>query len=115
MNRHKVKDIFREGALAVRMPQFFIRVQNGGFFEDEHPFQVFEREELLKAFRLSQADATISFEDVETEVYRVDLEQIGDENYTVGHDYRQLHHVLLLEGQRVDKADDVFSYTATRC
>lgn len=81
MNRHKVKDIFRDDALAVRMPQFFIRVQNGGFFEDEQPYQVFEREELLKEFRLSQADASISFEDVETEVYRVDLEQLGDENY----------------------------------
>ena len=81
MNRHKVKEIFRDEALAVRMPQFFIPVQNGGFFEQEQPFQLFEREELLKEFRLSQADATISFEDVETEVYRVDLEQLGDENY----------------------------------
>lgn len=81
MNRHKIKDIFRDEALAVRLPQFFISVPNGGFFEEEQPFQVFEREELLKEFRLSQADAAISFEDVETEVYRVDLEQLGDENY----------------------------------
>ena len=81
MNRHKVKDIFREEALALRLPQFFIQVQNGGFFEEEQPYQVFEREELLKDFRLSQGDATISFEDVEAEVYRVDLEKLGDENY----------------------------------
>lgn len=81
MNRHKVKDIFRDDALAVRLPQFFIHVQNGGFFESDQPLQVFEREELLKEFRLSQADATISFEDVESEVYRVDLEQQGEESY----------------------------------
>ena len=81
MNRHKVKDIFRDEALAVRLPQFFIQVQNGGFFESDQPFQLFEREELLKEFRLSQGDATISFEDVETQVYRVDLELLGDENY----------------------------------
>ncbi len=81
MNRHKVKDIFRDEALAVRLPQFFIQVLNGGFFEADQPFQLFEREELLKEFRLSQGDATISFEDVETEVYRVDLEQLGEENY----------------------------------
>ena len=81
MNRHKVKDIFRADALAIRLPQFFIRVQNGGFFGDDEPLQVFEREELLKEFRLSQSDATISFEDVETEVYRVDLEQLGQEDY----------------------------------
>lgn len=81
MNRHRVKDIFRAEALAVRLPQFFMRVQNGGFFEADEPFQLFEREELLKEFRLSQGDATISFEDVEADVYRVDLEEVGDGNY----------------------------------
>ena len=81
MNRHRIKDLFREQALTLRLPQFFIKVSNGGFFEDDQPFQLFEREELLKDFKLSQSDATISFEDVETEVYRVDLEQLGDKNY----------------------------------
>ncbi|MEF8701085.1 MAG: hypothetical protein V5B32_06905 [Candidatus Accumulibacter sp. UW26] len=42
---------------------------------------MFEREELLKAFKLSQSDSTISFDDVESEVHRVDLEQLGEENY----------------------------------
>ena len=82
MNRHKVKDIFRDEALAIRLPQFFIKVQNGGFFQADQPFQLFEREELLKEFKLSHGDSAISFEDVETEVYRVDLEQSGDENYS---------------------------------
>lgn len=82
MNRHKVKDIFRDEALALRLPQFFIRVQSGGFFDADQLFQLFEREELLKEFRLSLQDATISFEDVETAIYRVDLEQLGDDDYT---------------------------------
>ncbi|MDZ7856726.1 DEAD/DEAH box helicase family protein [Sphaerotilus sp.] len=77
MNRHKIKDIFQNEALTVRLPQFFIKVENGGFFDSDEPFQLFEREELLKEFRLSQCDATMSFEDVETEVYRIDLEQLG--------------------------------------
>jgi type III restriction enzyme len=81
MNRHRIKELFREQMLTLRLPQFFIKVSNGGFFEDDQPFQLFEREELLKDFKLSQGDASISFEDVETEVYRVDLEQLGDENY----------------------------------
>lgn len=81
MNRHRIKDIFRDEALAVRLPQFFIQVENSGFFTEEQPFQLFEREELLKEFRLSQGDATISFEDVETEIYRVDLEKLGEEDY----------------------------------
>lgn len=81
MNRHRIKDLFRSEVLAMRLPQFFVRVHNGGFFESDQPFQLFEREELLKEFRLSQGDATISFEDVDAEVYRVDLEQQGDEDY----------------------------------
>jgi type III restriction enzyme len=81
MNRHRLKDLFREDATSLALPQFFIKVQNGGFFDAEQPFQLFEREELLKDFRLSQGDSTISFDDVETEVYRVDLEKLGDENY----------------------------------
>lgn len=81
MNRHRLKDLFREEATDLALPQFFIKVENGGFFDTDQPFQTFEREELLKGFRLSQGDATIAFDDVETEVYRVDLEQLGDENY----------------------------------
>ena len=81
MNRHRLKDLFREEAINLALPQFFIKVQSGGFFDADQPFQTIEREELLKDFRLSQGDATISFDDVETEVYRVDLEQLGEENY----------------------------------
>ncbi len=82
MNRHRIKDLFREDACKLMLPQFVIKVQSGGFFDADQPFQTFEKEELLKDFRLSQGDATISFDDVETEVYRVDLEQLGNENYT---------------------------------
>lgn len=82
MNRQRLKDLFREEALQLELPQFFIKVQNGGFFDADQPFQLFEREELLKDFKLSQCDATMSFDDVETDVYRVDLEELGKENYT---------------------------------
>jgi len=81
MNKHKLKEIFRDDALALKLPQFFIRVQTGGWFDDDNALQLFERDELLKDFKLSQADGNISFEDVAAEMYRVDLEQLGDHNY----------------------------------
>lgn len=81
MNKHKLKDIFRNDALALRLPQFFMRVQTGGWFEEEDALQLFERDELLRDFKLSQADGNISFDDVSAEIYRVDLEQLGDHNY----------------------------------
>lgn len=81
MNKHKLKEIFRNDALVLRLPQFFMRVQTGGWFDEEDALQLFERDELLRDFKLSQADGNISFEDVSTEIYRVDLEQLGDHNY----------------------------------
>ncbi len=81
MNKHKLKEIFRDDALALKLPQFFIRVQTGGWFNDDNALQLFERDELLKEFKLSQADGNISFEDVAAEMYRVDLEELGDHNY----------------------------------
>lgn len=81
MNKHKLKDIFRDDALSIKLPQFFMRVQTGGWFDDDNALQLFERDELLKDFKLSQADGNINFEDVAAEMYRVDLEQLGDKNY----------------------------------
>lgn len=82
VNRHKLKDIFKEQALALRLPQFFVKVAQTGWFADANAKQLLERDELLKEFRLASADSTISFEDVAGEMYRVDLEQYGDSDYS---------------------------------
>jgi type III restriction enzyme len=82
MNKHKLKEIFRNDALALKLPQFHLRMQTGGWFDDENILQIFERNELLRDFKLSHADSNINFEDVEAEMYRVDLEKVGDQDYT---------------------------------
>jgi type III restriction enzyme len=81
VNRHKLKDIFKVEAQALKLPQFFIRVAQSGWFADASATQLLERDELLKDFKLSSADSSISFEDVAGEMYRVDLEQLGDKDY----------------------------------
>ena len=81
MNRHKIKELFREEVQALKLPQFFMKVESGGWFEESETSQLFEREVLLKDFKLSQADTSIGFDDVETEMYRVDLEQMGTADY----------------------------------
>lgn len=81
MNRHKMKELFRDDVQALRLPQFFMKVEAGGWFDETQTLQLFEREALLKDFKLSQADASIGFNDVEAEMYRVDLEQIGNSDY----------------------------------
>lgn len=112
MNKHKLKDIFREDALALKLPQFFIKVQPGGWFDEENTLQLFERDELLKDFMLSQADANVSFEDVEAEMYRVDLEQVGEQNYApkpfkIDAAGRKRFNALILGGSRESQVRDV--------
>ena len=102
MNKHKLKDTFREQALTLKLPQFFTKVESGGWIED---VQVFERNLLLEEFKLSQADSAINFDDVESEMYRVDLEEIGDENYKatpfkVNVKAREKFNALILKGDR---------------
>lgn len=81
MNRHHIKELFKDDVNTLKLPQFFIEVETGGWFDDDQSLQLLEREELLKSFQLAQADATISFEDVDAEMYRVDLERIGEDDY----------------------------------
>ncbi|NOT13848.1 MAG: DEAD/DEAH box helicase family protein [Methylococcaceae bacterium] len=114
MNKHKIKDIFRKQAMDMKLPQFFTKVETGAWFDDDDAVQIFERELLLKDFKLSQADASISFEDVETEMYRVDLEEIGDENYKatpfkVNVNDRRKFNALILKG---DRSSQVMNLTA---
>lgn len=82
VNRHKLKDIFKEQALALKLPQFFVKVAPTGWFADADAKQLLERDELLKDFKLTSADSAISFEDVSGEMYRVDLEKQGDGDYS---------------------------------
>lgn len=79
-NMQPIKEIFAEQAKKLQIPQFFIKVDNiGNFLEDD--WQLLESDELLKDFRLSQADAIIDFERIDSETYSVDLAEIGKDDY----------------------------------
>ena len=81
-NTQPMKEVFAETAKQLRLPQFYIKIQgNGGFFEAGENEILLENDELLKDFRLSQADATIDFETVDSETYYVDLEKVSGEDY----------------------------------
>lgn len=81
MNRYVIKSIYEEQAKAIAIPQFFIQVPTGGLFEESDKLTLLEKENLLKDFRLSKCDTSISFDGIDAEVYRVDLEQTGKEDY----------------------------------
>ena len=82
MNKHKIKPIFINEVSSIILPQFFIRVETGGFFDSGNELQLLERYELLKDFKLSNADSNINFSDVDGEIYQVDLESHGNHEYS---------------------------------
>ncbi len=78
MNQFGMVDLYVEQAKALKLPQFFLLISGMNLFPDTF---LFNKEELLREFRLGQADSHIDFTTVEDEAYRVDLEQVGDQDY----------------------------------
>lgn len=70
---------FKEQAKVMRLPQFHIQTIGMSLFGDT--ISLFNKEELLKGFRLSQADSRIDFAALQDNAYRVDLEEVGDHDY----------------------------------
>ena len=79
MNEHKMKPIFEASAKAIELPQFFIKLpSDGGFFDSGDEWHKLAKENLLPNFVLANLDATINFTAIESDVYKVDAEDIGN-------------------------------------
>jgi len=79
MNNCAMVSRFVTEAATLRLPRFFVRVPGMSLFGDET--MLLNRRELLKEFRLSQADSRIDFQAIEAEAYQVDLEKVGEHDY----------------------------------
>ena len=70
---YKIKEVFAEQALQIKLPQFFIKKPSGEIFsDDEH---LLNEEDLLEGFQLSKCDSNIAFDSVTSELYKVDLDE----------------------------------------
>ncbi len=75
MKTYRIKEVFRAQAEQLRLPQFYMKVPSNDLFvmgEKEIPVA---KEYLLEDFQLSKADRHITFEGIEAELYRVDLDE----------------------------------------
>lgn len=81
MNKYAVKPAYADDAQDLVLPQFFIEVE-GGWFSDANNRLPLEKENLLAGFQLGRCDTLINFEDTGENIYQVDLEQSGVEDYT---------------------------------
>jgi len=79
MNQFGMVQQFSKQAGNLFLPQFVIRIAGMDLF-GEDTF-LFNKEELLKGFRLSQSDSRINFDSMGDDAYRVDLEKVGDHDY----------------------------------
>lgn len=83
---YKMKDVFKESAKSLKIPQFLSNdtsqeLTNELFMELQSQ-KLFESEELLRDFKLGNEDSNIDFADVETSMYRVDLDEANNNKPT---------------------------------
>jgi type III restriction enzyme len=82
LNKQPMKEIYLSAARQIRLPQFFIKVEGrGGFFDQGENHVLLESNHLLGNFRLNQCDIDIPFSETDTDMYAVDLEEVGKEDY----------------------------------
>jgi len=77
---YNIKDIFKEEAKTINLPQFYLKVPANDLFgkkEDELPL---EKENLLDGFALSKGDTNIAFDSITSELYKVDLDETKKEH-----------------------------------
>ncbi|WP_020403839.1 DEAD/DEAH box helicase [Gracilimonas tropica] len=81
---YRMKDHFKEEALSLELPQFFIEIKGAGneLFGTESELVPLDQNYLLGDFRLSNQNAEINFSELESELYKVDLEETGNNQST---------------------------------
>lgn len=119
MKRYRIQERWQAEVSGLLLPQFHTKVVTGGFFTDDEAMQRFDGDGLLKEFRLSQQETNINFEDVDPEVYQVDLEETGKDDYKISFSkvkeaQREAINRLILtypeESQRRDLSTRLFGY-----
>lgn len=80
VKRYKIVDACKDHASGVILPRFYVDVPESDIFNfNKVPLN---QELLLKDFKLSRADINISFDQVSSDLYKVDIEQIGKDEFT---------------------------------
>jgi len=78
---YSIKDIFKEQAGQINLPQFYLKVPASQFNFGESFNEVpLEKENLLEGFALSKADTNIAFDSITSELYKVDLDETKKEH-----------------------------------
>lgn len=101
---YAMKETFKEEAAALAIPQFHIKKSTGDIFSTGE--MLLEKEDLLNGFPLSKSDTNINFDNVASELYKVDLDETK-KDYTpsfvrLDGDVRERVMVYILDPARKD-------------
>jgi len=77
---YTIKDIFKEQAWKINLPQFFLKIPANDLFGTREEETVLEKENLLEGFALSKCDINIAFDNIASELYKVDLDETKKEH-----------------------------------
>ncbi|AZC07321.1 hypothetical protein DKE48_001365 [Acinetobacter nosocomialis] len=81
MNDYNMKDEFKKEVLSLLLPQFVIKVQNNGFFDSgEDHNELLKRAFLLKDFKLANQDSNINIENVENDIWQLNVDETENGN-----------------------------------
>ncbi len=79
VKRYKVKESNKDLIDKIEFPQFFIKVTASDIFGTDE--ELLNRESLLKDFKLSNEDIKIDFDQISSDLYKVDLEEAKKNEY----------------------------------
>ena len=80
VKRYRVKEANKEFIEQINFPQFFLKVVASDIFGTDE--ELLNRESLLKDFKLSDEDIKIDFDQISSDLYKVDLTETVKDNYT---------------------------------
>lgn len=75
-----MKDVFRDDAQSIRLPQFFLKIPAIELFGDPEREVLLEKENLLEEFALSKSGINIEFDNISSELYKVDVDETKKEH-----------------------------------
>lgn len=93
IKRFKLVDNNRTYVLGIYLPQFFLDVQQGTIFGSGK--ELLSQEPLLHHFKLSNEDIKIDFEQISSDLYKVDIEETGKSEYDAR--FAKIEDILIKE------------------
>ena len=79
VKRYRVKESNKDFIDKIEFPQFFIKVTASDIFGTDE--ELLNRESLLKDFKLSDEDIKIDFDQISSDLYKIDLEESKKNEY----------------------------------